>query len=170
MNDAFRAAAPAALATALALALVSAPARAQQSVTAQQLVGTWSLVSNVATAADGTKSHPFGEKPAGMMVFDSGGRYSIQVCRPGRPKFASDNRQKGTPGEYEASVHGCNPHWGRYSVADSAITFSIEHAMFPNWEGVQQKRPATLVGDELKYVVPVGSTGGTNEVVWRRAR
>jgi hypothetical protein len=47
--------------------------------------------------------------------------------------------------------------------------FKIEHAMFPNWEGVEQKRAFTIKG-ELTYKVPAASTGGTSEVVWRRVK
>ena len=42
--------------------------------------------------------------------------------------------------------------------------------MFPNWEGQEQKRPFTIKADELTYKVPVASTGGTSELVWRRAK
>ena len=148
------------------------PATAQQSGLQKQLIGTWTLVSNTLTRPDGSKYLPFGPDGQGSLMFDAAGRYSLQICRTGRAKFASNNREKGTPAEYEATVHGCNPHWGRYTVsdADHAITFHIDHAMFPNWEGIQQKRTFVLSGDELKYVVPAASAGGTSEVVWRRAR
>jgi hypothetical protein len=69
-------------------------------------------------------------------------------------------------------VQGCNPHWGKYSVdeKDHALIFHIEHAMYPNWQGIEQKRSFTNNGDELKYGVPAASAGGTAEVVWRRAK
>ena len=136
---------------------------------ASQLVGTWTLVSNVNTAADGSKNYPFTEKAQGLLIFDAGGRYSLQICRPDRAKFASGVRDKGTAEEYQASVHGCNPHWGRYAVADGAITFMIEQAMFPNWTSLQQKRSFTVKGDELTYIVPAASSGGVSEIKWRRA-
>jgi hypothetical protein len=48
--------------------------------------------------------------------------------------------------------------------------FKIEHAMFPNWEGTEQKRKFSISGDELTYHVPTASAGGTSELVWRRAK
>ena len=47
-----------------------------------------------------------------------------------------------TAEENAAAVHGCNPHWGRYSVivADKTIIFKTDHALFKNWEGTEQKR------------------------------
>src|SRR5512139_271251 len=126
---------------------------------ASQLVGTWIIVSNNTTFPDGKKVEPFGPNPVGLLIFDPGGRYSLQLCRPGRAKFASNNREKGTAEENQATVSGCNPHWGRYSVDEKArtIVFQIEHGMFPNWEGIEQKRSFTITGDELKYVVPASS-------------
>jgi hypothetical protein len=35
-----------------------------------------------------------------------------------------------------------------------AITFHIQTSTYPNWDGMDQKRPFTLSGDELKYTVP----------------
>lgn len=139
---------------------------------AKQLVGTWTLVSAVTIQADGTKSPTFGPNGQGLLMFDAGGRYSLQICRPDRAKFASNNRLKGTPEENQTAVHACNPHWGRYTVDEKerAIIFHIERAMFPNWEGIEQKRNFTITGDELKYVVPAASGGGTAEVVWKRAK
>jgi hypothetical protein len=36
-------------------------------------------------------------------------------------------------------------------------------------DGMDQKRMFTVSGDELKLTNPVASTGGTTEVVWKRA-
>ena len=137
---------------------------------AADLVGTWTVVSNETVNADGTRTQTFGPNPQGILMFDAGGRYALQLCSSERPKFASNNRLQGTPEEYKAAVQGCNPHWGRYSVADGSIVFKIEHAMFPNWEGIEQKRAFSLSGDELKYRVVAASGGGTAELVWKRAK
>jgi hypothetical protein len=77
----------------------------------------------------------------------------------------------GTAEENKATVQGANPHWGTYSVngTDKTIDFKIEHAFFPNWEGTEQKRPFTLIGDQLRYTA-TASTGGMAELVWRRAK
>ena len=139
---------------------------------AKQLVGTWELLSQSGTLPDGKKVQTFGPDPKGLLVFDAHGRYSIQICRSGRAKFASNSREKGTAEENQATVSGCNPHWGKYSVdeKDRAIVFHIEHAMYPNWEGIQQKRSFTLTGDQLKYFVSAASAGGSAEVVWKRVK
>jgi hypothetical protein len=147
-------------------------AQQKAGASAKQLVGTWTLVSASGTLPDGKKVQTFGPDPQGLLIFNANGRYSLQICRSNRAKFASNNREKGTPEENQASVHGCNPHWGKYSVneKDRAIVFQIEYAMFPNWEGTKQERSFTITGNELKYFVPTASAGGTADVVWRRAK
>ena len=154
-------------------AMAVGEASGQQSGLQKQVIGTWTLMSNAITQPDGSKYLPFGANPQGILIFDTGGRYSLQICRTtDRVKFVSNNREKGTPEENAAAIRGCNPHWGTYVVNDSerTITFNIERGLFPNWEGIQQKRSFVLTGDELKYVVPAASAGGTAEVVWRRAK
>lgn len=154
----------------LALYFLSREALAQDT----SLVGTWTLVSVDSISADGNRAQVFGAHPAGIAMFDAAGRYSIQIITTGRPKFASNDRANGTPEENQAFVRGSNPHWGRYSVNDTdhTITFQIEHAAYPNWEGTQQIRRFTLIGRVLKYVVSAtaNSSGRTNETVWQRAR
>lgn len=135
--------------------------------------GTWTLISVDNVLPDGTRVQPYGLNPQGILMFDAEGRYSLQIFRAGRARFASNDKSRGTAEEYRATVEGTNSHFGKYSVDDAGhtITFQIEHASFPNWEGTEQKRSFTRTGDELRYTVPVTTTGNgvTGEVRWRRA-
>jgi hypothetical protein len=147
---------------------IPAPAIAQ---TAKDVVGTWTMVSNV-TEQGGKKTEPYGTNPRGIMVLDANGRYVLTVTRPGLPQFGSNNRMTGTAEENAAIIQGSISHFGTYSVseADKTINFRIETSTFPNWDGVEQKRSFTLTGDELKYTIATGSGGGTVQVVWKRAK
>ena len=137
------------------------------------LAGTWRLVLVDNVLPDGSRVQLYGPNPQGMLVFDGAGRYSLQIVSAGRPRFASNDKGRGTPEEYRAAVQGSNSHFGRYSVdqATHTITFSIEHASFPNWEGTEQKRSFSVTGDRLRYTVPAPTTGNgaVGEVEWRRA-
>ena len=73
--------------TALGLALLPGGAFSQQKLLKDQLVGTWTLVSNDNVAPDGTKRQIFGTNPKGILIFEANGRYAQIVVRPGRPKF-----------------------------------------------------------------------------------
>lgn len=158
----------------IALSLVLACGAARAAETASPLAGTWALVLVDNVLPDGSRVELYGPGPQGRLVFDDHGQYALQIFRAVRPKFAANDKGKGTPEENQAAVQGSNAHFGRYTVDETAhtITFSIEHASFPNWEGTVQKRTFTLVGDDLKYTVPTPTTGvaATGEVVWRRVR
>lgn len=158
--------------TVLGLAVSAGSAVSQQRSLKDQLVGSWSFVSAVNIRADGTKVDTFGPNPGGLLIFDDNGRYASVVVRPGVPKFASNNREAGTVEENKAAMQGSIAHVGRYTVneADRSVTLHIEYSSFPNWNGTEQRRPITIAGDEMKYIVPTPSTGtGTSEVTFRRA-
>ena len=155
----------------LGVALSSGDAIGQEKTLKEQLVGTWTYVSVDTVRPDGSRVPMYGPGPQGLAVFDGNGRYILMTARSGQPKFASNNRAEGTPEEYKAVVHGSIAHFGRYTVneAEKTITFHIEISTFPNWNGVEQKRPFTLTGDELKWTT-AASSGGSAEVVLKRAR
>ena len=82
------------------------------------------------------------------------------------------HRMQGSPEEYKAVVQGTIAHFGRYTVneVDKTITFHIETSTFPNWNGLEQKRPFSLVSDELRWTTPAASGGGSGEIVLKRAK
>ena len=159
--------------TAAAL-LLTVGAFAQTPAAGAPLVGTWILVRVDNALPDGTRTPLYGESPQGLLMFDAQGRYALQILREGRPRFAANDKSKGTPEENQAAVQGSNSHFGRYTVdaGSGTLIFHIEHASYPNWEGTEQKRTYTLSADRLKYVVPTPTTGAAvvGEVEWRRAR
>lgn len=139
---------------------------------APSLAGAWMLSAADDLLPDGSRVKAYGERPEGFLILTPEGRYSLQIFRTDRPHFASGNKRRGTAAEYEAAVLGMSSHIGRYAVdpAGKIITFYVERASYPNWDGAEQKRPFELVGDELSYRVPLTPDGITPLSVWRRAR
>ena len=139
---------------------------------ATPLVGTGRLAVVDNLLPDGSRVHLYGPNPSGLLMFDAEGNYSLQIVSAGRPKFAANDKGKGTTDEYRAAVQGSNAHFGKYVLneTEGTITFRIEHASYPNWEGTEQKRSFTLTEDRLKYTVPAPTTGGgaVGEVEWTR--
>jgi Lipocalin-like domain len=150
-------------------------AAAQDASQNNQLIGTWKLTIADNVLPDGTRVHLYGPDPQGLLMFDAGGHYSLQIVSADRPKFAANDKGKGTAEEYRAAVQGSNCHFGRYAVnADHTVTFYVEHATFSNWEGKPQTLPFQIGDDEyknIKFIVPHPTTGGpgvTGEVTWKR--
>ncbi len=88
------------------------------------------------------------------------------------PKFASDNRDKGTADENKAVVVGSLFYFGTYSVsADGTLATHIEGSSFPNSMGTDQKRTITaLSATGVTWINPVASAGGTAELAWKRIK
>jgi hypothetical protein len=156
----------------LGVALPPSDAVARQKTLKEQLVGTWTYVSVDNVRPDGSRVPLFGPNPQGLVIFEGNGVFALVLVRSGLPKFASNSRMEGTPEENKAVVQGSSAHFGRYTVneADKTITFHIETSTFPNWNGIEQKRPITITGDELKWTTPRASGGGTAEAVLKRAK
>ncbi|MDR3436598.1 lipocalin-like domain-containing protein [Telmatospirillum sp.] len=155
------------------LSALSAPAAlADASPAAFSLAGTWTLVAADVLHADGTRTRDYGAAPKGLLMIDALGRYSLQIFKAERPRFASGDKATGTPAEYEAAVMGSSTHFGTISIDPAAgtLTFHIESASFPNWEGVQQQRHYELKDDVLTYRVPPRPNGDTPVSVWRRLK
>ena len=157
------------LVAATVLTVLSASAWAQ---TADDLRGTWTLVSSVAEK-DGKKTEQFGHGAKGMMSLDADGHFMLTIIGPDLPKFAANSRAAGTAEENKAVVSKSIGMIGTYSVnpADKTLTFGVESATFPNWNGTEQKRLiVTASKDELKYITPTASSGGVGTVTWKRAK
>jgi len=145
------------------------PTFAQQ---ANDLVSTWTLVS-VTLEKDGKKTDMYGANPQGQLFFTPNGRFAAFFLRSDVPKFASGNRETGTPEENKAAVQGGIAYFGTYSVSetDNVITYHLEGSTFPNWRDVDQKRLFKLSGDELTLTNLAPSTGsGTGYSVWKRVK
>jgi lipocalin-like protein len=141
------------------------------SYNAKDLVGSWSLVS-VVTERDGTKSDTYGPTAKGFLVFDANGRYSVIFVAGNLPRFAVENRSKGTADENKAVVTGSLAHFGTYVVdeTDKSFTFQVTRATFPNWEGRSLKRSFVINGDVLRFTDPHASAGGVAITTFERAK
>ena len=151
----------------LALPVCSGDASAQDK---NALVGAWAVVSATTIDASGKRSPTFGPNPRGQLIFTPNGRYSLTLMSAKLPKFASGSRTKGTAEENNAVVTGSISHFGKYTVDDKSFTFNVEAASYPNWDGIPQKRPMQISGNQLTYQVAAASAGGTAEVIWKRIK
>lgn len=158
-------------AVALVAASVMHDARAQASKVSP-VVGVWKLVSTNNTGADGVKkTGSFGPNPQGMVIFTGSGHYASVNTRPDIPKFASDNRMKGTDAENKAVVQGSNASFGTYTLDKDGktLTYHVQGGTWPSWNGTDQKRQVKVKGDEMTVTLNA-SYGGTSELVYKRIK
>jgi hypothetical protein len=158
--------------TALGSALVwgfALPREEASAQTTEDIVGTWTLVS-VIVEQGGQKRDVMGPNPKGRLMFDNGGHYSVLTFRQDLPKFASNNRLTASAEENSAIIAGSLSHYGTYSKVGNVLVFHIEYSTFPNWDGIDQKRPFALKGDDLTYTTPGSTSAGATQLVWKRVR
>jgi hypothetical protein len=158
--------------TVLGITALTGHAFSQQATLKQQLFGAWHLAAFNSVHADGSKLTVFGDNPDGIAFFDSTGHYIITVMRTDRAKYAANDRTQGSADENKATTQGTFTYFGTYTVSepDHTLNIHVVGSSFPNWNGTDQKRTFAVSADELKLTNPVASTGGTTEVVWKRAR
>ncbi|NUU02722.1 lipocalin-like domain-containing protein [Herbaspirillum robiniae] len=151
------------------LATAWTSSQAQAAAFDPALTGTWTLVAADVQHPDGSRGRDYGAAPKGLLLIDARGRYSLQIFKAERPRFASPDKGAATADEYKAAVMGSSTHFGTISVDTAAgtLVFHIQNASFPNWEGEQQKRNYTLQGGELSYRVTPRPNGDVPISVWK---
>jgi len=138
-----------------------------------RLVGTWIHVVSEVTAPDGTKSRPFGDTPNGILIFAPTGHFAQIHIASDVPKFASNNRLKGTPEEYTAVNQRSLSIFGTYTVDEEkrTVTFKVTSSTFPNMAGETQTRAIeSLTADEFKNTTTVAGGRGSAFNLYRRAK
>ena len=98
-------------------------------------------------------------------MFDAANHFSINLMRPGRPKFG--NRDYPTAGEGKAALEGMIVMFGDYKVNETerSISLHVIGGSFPAWDNTNKKRLIAISGDELTYKNPTPATGGGTAVV-----
>jgi len=103
---------------------------------ANEVLGTWRMVS-ATLEEEGRLRHPYGLRPAGMLVFTSDMHFVEVLTDADAPRFASDMRGEGTDAENRRAMGGSIGFFGTYTV-DRSGRFTgnrVEGATFPNWVG-----------------------------------
>lgn len=156
------------------LSLLAAVLTVSLSATAQEpsLAGAWLLVGAEKQLPDGTRVSDYGPEPHGLAIFTADGHYSVQIYRAKRLKFASGDKFKGTPEEYQDTSIGMSTHFGRYSVdtVSHTITFRIDRSSVPNQDDSVAVRQYELKGDELSWKVAPRQDGSVPITTLRRAK
>jgi len=145
------------------------PARSE----APNLVGSWRLVSYEERTTSGAVIPVWGNSPRGRLMYDAGGRMSVQLMNPQRRTFASPDRLGGTADEVRGAFEGYLAYYGTYSVDPSAgvVTHHVDGALYPNHMGTDLRRSFQLSGKRLRLSTPPTLSGGrtsTFDLVWER--
>ena len=143
---------------------------------ARQFVGTWKMVSVEERRPNGEVVEPrYGARPIGYIMYDATGHVAVQIMKPGRPRFASNDAEQATQAEAKSAFEGYGAYFGTYEVneAEGYVVHHVEGSVFPNYVGTDQKRFFELSGDQLVLKPPTRQVGGeqhTTRVNWQRVK
>ena len=137
------------------------------------LVGAWRLITFEFRRDDGSVIYPFGETARGSIIYTESGRYSAQLMRRDRPRFAVADQMQGTADEIEASYKGWISYFGAYELdlENNLIIHHVEGSLFPNMEGTKQFRLFEVSDNRMKLTTPPFKLDGEQAVgilVWER--
>ena len=141
----------------------------------ERFTGTWHLVSCEGRWSDGRVSHPYGESPGGMLIYDGEGSFSGQIMARGRPEFATGNLLKGSGDEVRAAFEGYIAYYGSYEVdeGEGYMVHEVEGSFFPNWIGERQVRRFEFTSDGKLWLSTLPIKGSradlTVVLLWERA-
>ena len=144
------------------------PASAEPSI-----VGAWTLVSYAREdPATGTPTFPWGEKPAGLLLFLPDGHMGVTITGQGRQPAV-----RGEDGlvEKQAKLYQTvTAYSGTYAIRGSTMTVRVEVASDPGLVGTDLAREVRIEGDLLTIrTAPMKSMSDGKMYVyalaWKRA-
>jgi hypothetical protein len=152
-------------------------AEPQQNDAANNLVGTWRLVSVEGT--DPTFHFAF-DRPTGMITYDRSGWMSVQIDIKGFRKPFVGGPASGTGEEKIAAFDNYIAYYGRYTVDLKAqtVTHHLEDASPPNWRGVKNVRWFEFQGPDRLLLIPredgkggvIERKNATFKLLWERIK
>lgn len=102
---------------------------------AMDLTGTWKLVSGGEWRPNGEMLQPYGKKPVGLLIYDSGGNVSLQIHFDG----------KGSNGETSLAYFGTY----KTDAAAGTVTHHVAGSTRESERGSAQLCFVTLAGNRL---------------------
>ncbi|MCG8442996.1 MAG: lipocalin-like domain-containing protein, partial [Caulobacterales bacterium] len=118
-------------------------------VTADQLIGSWTLVSWEVARGDGTAAHPFGREPEGLITYGADGVVTATVCARGRAGFSGGSPRKASA-ERQAAAYTSYFHYaGEWRLEGGAVHHRVTLSLNPDFVGTTQVRDASLERDRL---------------------
>ena len=141
------------LSTLLFAVVAGASVPADASAQGERFLGAWRLVE-WQDVRDGETVLPYGENPAGQIIYTSNGQMTAALMRP--PDSPGEN-----PQQFVA-------YWGDYTVdvAAGTVTHHVEGAFTARMIGTDQVRSFRFECEDRIVLSP----GGQSELTWERVR
>jgi hypothetical protein len=133
----------------------------------KEFVGAWRLVSVEERHPDGSLTSPYGERPAGLLMYGETGRMSVQIMRRDRENLSSNDWHAVPAEEVKLAIEGFTAFFGAYEIneAEAVIIHRVEGHVLPGSVGKDLKRGYEFSGDRL-----ILKPSASRTVTWERIR
>lgn len=140
----------------------------------ESLLGSWQLVSWEMRRADHEQvSHPYGEKPHGLLMYSADGWMSAAIGRAEREPLPEGVSPRQMDAQLLARAFQSFFHYaGRFRVEGDTVVHAVTQALLPNMVGTEQRRLMRFEGADLVLQGEETLPGGqvrTHRLRWRRA-
>ena len=135
-----------------------------ESAIRRKIVGTWKLVSEENTLKDGSKTHDYGPKGKGFLMYSADGYMCAVEMNPNRPKWK--NPAEPTQQEKAEAFDGSYGYCGAYEIdtKHSQLVHLPEVSTGPGYLGTRQIRPYKFDGNRM--ILSGGAVEDQPEIAW----
>lgn len=152
-----------------------AAADIDQDTIRKTFVGVWRIVScESKDRITGKVRFPYGTNPVGRLTYDSTGRMSAQVMRPGRRSTIALTAPASAIGdilanEMREAVVGYMAYFGTFDidVSTRTVIHHVDASLVPSWVGTDQRRTYDFSGQN-RLTLTASRPETVNTLVWRR--
>src|SRR5581483_5905679 len=147
------------------------PTAAMRASIAEQISGTWRLVSYQEKLLDGSVVNPFGETPQGIAIFEPGGYVSLQIMKIPRVSFPA-GYEHATAEQAKAVIEAYLAYYGSWTVDEthSVILENIRASNQPYLNNQMTTQRFDLDGKRLNLRTQFDNHGEEHSVlfVWEK--
>jgi Lipocalin-like domain len=135
----------------------------------ERFLGSWGLVSYEHALPSGEVSKPFGESPAGLILYQADGSMSAQVSTSRQARFASEDFLQARVEEAAEAWRTYFGYWGSFEVdaKKGVVVHRVEGSSFSNWIGTEQVRHFRFDGTD-RLILSTLSSAGRWRLIWQR--
>ncbi len=119
------------------------------SLSKDQVVGRWNIVSWLQLYDDGRVLAPFGERLEGFLRYLPDGDMIVFIERADRGAFKTGGQWDASFAEKAGAYEEVLSYAGTFRLDGDHVVHEVKHSLFPNWKGGQQRRAVRLDGDFL---------------------
>ncbi|MCQ4241780.1 lipocalin-like domain-containing protein [Stutzerimonas stutzeri] len=143
------------------------------SISKNDLVGRWEIISWEQAFDDGRRELPMGDALHGFIQYTEDGGMACMLARAERANFVTGGQWNASDAEKAGAYTSMLAYGGSYEVDGDVISHKVEISMFPNWKGGVQKRRCEVNADGTltlsARLEEDTAQARTARLVWRRA-